>query len=70
MLELPDKHLNINMFTKFKEIKGNCENCSREMKTIQENQGPSPSSKNQHVKSKNKWTFFVALAYEITDSFI
>lgn len=62
MLELPDKCLKINMLTKFKEMKSNFENCKREMEIIQENQGPSPSTKNPPVKSKNKWTFFVALA--------
>lgn len=68
MLELPDK-LKINMLTEFKEIKSNFENCSREMEIIQENQGPSLSTKNLRVKSKNKCTCFIALACEIIDSF-
>lgn len=42
------------MLREFNDIKSNC---SREKETIQKNQGPSPSMKHLHVKSKNKWTF-------------
>ena len=55
------------MLREFNDIKSNC---SREKETIQKNQGPSPSMKHLHVKSKNKLTFFVALVYKNFDSLI